>query len=92
MMTGSTESNIATVVEAREKVADLWLSWSQDPQNEHKPGAPINSQFVYDTKYKQNAYLSLLDEYSSIFGPDEGKRLAVADSGPIDEAYVGGAS
>ena len=87
-----TDSNIAAIVKAREKAVDLWLSWSQDPQHEHRPGAPINSQFVYDTKFKQNAYLSLLDEYSSIFGPDDGKRLAVGDSGPLDEAYVGGAS
>lgn len=57
-----------------------------------RPGAPVNAQYVYDTKFRQNAYGALLEEYSALFGPDHGKLLAVADSGPLDEAYVGGAS
>lgn len=57
-----------------------------------RPGAPVNTQYVYDTKFKQNAYGALLDEYSALFGPQDGQRLAVGDSGPLDEAYVGGGS
>jgi hypothetical protein len=87
-----TDENIAAVVTAREKVVDFWLSWQKDPSNEHRPGAPVNTQYVYDTKFKQNAFGSLLEEYKAIFGPEDGKKLAVGDSGPLDEAYVGGGS
>lgn len=31
-----TDSNVAAVLSAREKVADFWLSWSQDPAHEHR--------------------------------------------------------
>ena len=87
-----TDGNIAAVVTAREKAADFWLSWAQDSEHEHRPGAPINSQYVYDTKYKQNAFGALMNEYTSLFGTEGGKQLAIGDSGPLDEAYVGGAS
>lgn len=87
-----TDANVAAVVTAREKVADFWLSWAQDSEHEHRPGAPINSQYVYDTKYKQNAFGALLNEYSSFFSAEGGKQLAIGESGPLDEAYVGGAS
>ena len=87
-----TDANVAAVAAAREKAADYWLTWSQEPEHEHRPGAPINSQYVYDTKYKQNAYGALMGEYTALFGADSGKELAIGDSGPLDEAYVGGAS
>ncbi|KAG7374396.1 hypothetical protein IV203_013491 [Nitzschia inconspicua] len=87
-----TDSNVAAVVAAREKMADIWLSWAKDPAHDHRPGAPVNTQYVYDTKFKQNAYGSLLEEYSALFGPQDGQRLAVGESGPLDEAYVGGGS
>lgn len=86
------DANIAAVVVAREKAADYWLSWSQEDEHEHRPGAPINSQYVYDTKYKQNAFGALMEEYTDLFGADGGKELAIGDSGPLDEAYVGGGS
>jgi len=87
-----TDANVAAVVAAREKAVNYWLSWSQESEHEHRPGAPINSQYVYDTKYKQNAFGALMGEYTTIFGADGGKQLAIGDSGPLDEAYVGGAS
>lgn len=87
-----TDANVAAIVTAREKAADFWLSWAQDSEHEHRPGAPINSQYVYDTKYKQNAFGALMNEYESLFGAEGGKQLAIGDSGPLDEAYVGGAS
>lgn len=86
-----TEANLASVVQARQQAADAWLQWQLDPQHAHKPGAPINSQYVFDTKAKINMYGALLDVYSAKFG-DDGVRLAAADSGPLDEAYVGGGS
>ena len=87
-----TDGNIASVIKAREQVVDYWLKWSQESEHEHRPGAPVNSQYVYDTKYKQNAFGALMNEYTTLFGADGGKQLAIGDSGPLDEAYVGGAS
>lgn len=87
-----TDGNVAKIAAAREQAVNYWLSWVQDGRNEHRPGAPVNTQYVYDTKFKQNAYGALLNEYRSIFGPDDGTKLAVGDSGPLDEAYVGGGS
>lgn len=84
--------NVDTIVSAREKAADYWLEWALDSENGHRPGAPVNSQYVYDSKYKINAYGVLLDVYVKMFGQAEGEKLAAADSGPIDEAYVGGGS
>lgn len=80
------------VSSARERAASLWLEWALDSSHRHKPGAPVNSQYVYDSKYKINAYGVLLDVYVNLFGQSEGEKLAAADSGPIDEAYVGGGS
>jgi len=85
-------NNVETILTAREKAASLWLSWALDDSHAHRPGAPINSQYVYDSKYKINAYGVLLDVYVKLFGQAEGEKLAAADSGPIDEAYVGGGS
>lgn len=84
--------NVDAILSAREKAADIWLGWAIDPSHRHKPGAPVNSQYVYDSKYKINAYGVLLDIYVKLFGQSDGEKLAAADSGPIDEAYVGGGS
>jgi len=88
----NTDANVAAVVAARENAANLWLSWTKDNQHEHRPGAPVNTQYVYDTKFKQNAYGALLGEYSNIYGSEDGQKLAVGESGPLDEGYVGGGS
>ena len=87
-----TDANVAAVTAAREKAASYWLSWALDKSHGHKPGAPVNTQYVYDSKYKQNSYLSLLPIYSDLYGPTDGAGLAAADSGPLDEGYVGGGS
>lgn len=87
-----TDENVALVVAAREKAAQYWLSWATSGGHEHRPGAPINSQYVYDTKFKQNAFGAILTEYTGLFGEDDGKTIAIGESGPLDEAYVGGAS
>jgi len=87
-----TSGNVDTIIDLREKVAAMWLGWATDDSHTHKPGAPVNSQYVYDTKYKQNCYGALLDTYVDFFGQADGEKLAAADSGPLDEAYVGGGS
>jgi hypothetical protein len=88
----NTDANVAAVAAAREKAANFWLSWTLDNEHQHRPGAPVNTQYVYDTKFKQNAYGALLGEYTNLYGADEGQKLAVGDSGPLDEGYVGGGS
>jgi len=88
----NTDANVAAIVAAREKAANFWLMWTKDNQHQHRPGAPVNTQYVYDTKFKQNAYCALLAEYSDIYGPEDGQKLAVGESGPLDEGYVGGGS
>ena len=86
-----TQGNVAIISDARAKIADYWLGWAMDSSHAHRPGAPVNSQYVYDSKYKINAYTALLEEYKAMFGED-GVKLAAAESGPLDEAYVGGGS
>jgi hypothetical protein len=63
-----------------------------DQSHNHRPGAPVNTQYVYDTKFKINAYEALLPVYTKLFGQADGAKLAAAESGPLDEAYVGGGS
>ena len=87
-----TAANVDTIFAAREKAANLWLQWVGDDENTHRPGAQVNAQYVYDSKYKINCYGALLDVYVNLFGQSDGEKLAAADSGPIDEAYVGGGS
>jgi hypothetical protein len=86
------ENNVNAIISARETAANYWLRWALDPSHGHRPGAPVNSQYVYDSKYKINAYGALLEVYSGFFGQKDGAQLAAADSGPLDEAYVGGGS
>lgn len=91
-MHAQSDKNVDAIVAAREKAATYWLDWALDKSHAHRPGAPINSQYVYDSKYKINAYGALLDVYVGLFGQADGAKLAAADSGPLDEAYVGGGS
>jgi hypothetical protein len=47
-----TASNVNIIIDVREKVALMWLGWATDRSHTHRPGAPVNTQYVYDTKYK----------------------------------------
>lgn len=87
-----TDGNVAAVIAARERAADLWLRWALEDTHAHRPGAPINTQYVYDSKFRQNAYSALLPAYSAAFGAADGAKLSAAESGPLDEGYVGGGS
>ena len=86
------DGNVAAVVAAREKAAKYWLTWALEDSHAHRPGAPVNSQYVYDSKYRQNAYLALLPVYNEAFGVEDKSFIAAGESGPLDEAYVGGGS
>lgn len=84
----NTRENVAALLRVRHELVASWLRF-RDGQHEHRPGAPINAQYVYDSKFRQNAYAALAQSYAGL--PD-GTSLAMAESGPLDEAYVGGAS
>jgi len=86
-----TDRNVDIVAALREEVASRWLVWATEGGHDHRPGAPVNSQYVYDSKYRQNAYLAMLQDYNEVFGAD-GPKMSAAESGPLDEAYVGGGS
>lgn len=86
-----TDANIETVARVRDTLARTWLDWSLNAE-QHRPGAPVNTQYVYDTKFRQNCYGALLPAYSQLFGPQEGQVVTMGESGPLDEAYVGGGS
>lgn len=87
-----TDANVAAAVAARSQVAAYWLGWATDGSHAHRPGAPVNTQYVYDSKFRQNCYSAVLPIYSNLFGAADGATLAAADSGPLDEGYVGGGS
>jgi hypothetical protein len=89
-----TSQNVRKIAAIRECVASAWCTWAtkEAQQHMHRPGAPVNSQYVYDSKFRQNAYLALLAAYTNAFGSVDGAKLAAAESGPLDEAYVGGGS
>ena len=86
-----TDANIQAVARVRDTLARTWLTWNLTAE-QHRPGAPINTQYVYDTKFRQNCYGALFPVYNQLFGNDDGKFVAVAESGPLDEAYLGGNS
>lgn len=91
----ASSQNVQIVAQLRQLAANAWLTWATDRsgKNNHRPGAPINTQYVYDAKFRQNSYLALRDYYSQVIGSSaDGSKLAAAESGPLDEAYVGGGS
>ena len=87
-----TDENIAAVVAARAHAADLWLSWALDTAHKLQPGMKVTSTYAYDTKMRANLYGAGLGTFTQLYGESEGAALAAADAGPLDEAYVGGAS
>ena len=90
----ATAANVRRIAALRECVASAWCTWAtkEAAQHAHRPGAPVNTQYVYDSKFRQNSYLALLAAYTHSFGATDGAQLAAAESGPLDEAYVGGGS
>ena len=50
-----------------------------------------STRYVFDSPKKQAMYSALLGVLQTQYGSD-GVKLAAADSGPLDEGYVGGGS
>jgi len=72
-----------------------WLKWVIDAEEMKRTlpaGAKQTATYTRDTKVRANHFGFLLKRYTAAYGEVEGKPLAGADAGPLDEAYVGGGS
>ena len=90
----ATEEAAAAAAAACEAAIERWTGWmsgSTENGRDLPAGARQTKVYDRDTKVRQAAYGGLLAKYTARFG-DDGKGLAAADAGPMDEAYVGGAS
>ena len=88
------DDSAAAAAAACEQAVDRWLGWmesSTENKRDLPAGAKQTSAYARDTKIRANLYGTLLDKYTKAFG-DAGQDLTAADAGPLDEAYVGGAS
>ena len=90
-----TEEAAAAAAAACEAAVRRWLGWMEGSAANGRDlpaGAKQTAVYARDTKLRANYYVQeLLPTYKSNFG-EEGVGLARADAGPLDEAYVGGAS
>lgn len=88
-----TEASVARYAAFQKEAIGAWLGWqAEGDDHAHRPGAPVNSQYVFDTPAKQQMYGALLASLTGLYGAQDAAKVAAADSGPLDEAYVGGAS
>jgi len=85
----------AAAADACTQATERWLEWMVNA-DEMKRGLPAGMRqtatYTRDTKVRANHFGFLLGRYTAIFGDADGKALAEADAGPLDEAYVGGGS
>ena len=82
--------SVATAAALCADAAKTFLAWTAE-DHALKPGMQVTSTYARDTKLRSNNYGLLLDTYGALFGAD-GQNIAAGDAGPLDEAYVGGAS
>lgn len=88
------DASAAAAATACEQAVDRWLGWmetSTENKRDLPAGAKQTAAYARDTKIRANLYGALLGKYSKAYG-EAGKGLTAADAGPLDEAYVGGAS
>jgi len=74
---------------------DRWLTWmstAEEMKRGLSAGMRQTATYTRDTKVRANHFGFLLKKYIALFGEEDGKNLASADAGPLDEAYVGGGS
>jgi hypothetical protein len=84
------DASVALCAKACAQAADVWMKWMGT--TEPLPaGMKVTSTYAYDTKLRAQTFGVVAGVYSSLFG-NQGRNLAAADAGPLDEAYVGGAS
>jgi len=86
----ASDDSIALCAKACSEAADHWLKW-MDTTEPLPAGMKVTSTYAYDTKMRAQTFGVMAGLYSGLFG-EQGRSLAAADAGPLDEAYVGGAS
>ena len=89
------DASATAAADACTAAVDLWLSWmtgAEEMKRSLPAGMRQTATYTRDTKVRANHFGFLIGKYSAIFGDVEGKALAEADAGPLDEAYVGGGS
>jgi len=86
----ATPENVAVAVSATSEAAGTWLGWMETTPP-LPAGMKVTGTYAYDTKMRAQLFGVLANVYTGIFGA-KGRLLAAADAGPLDEAYVGGAS
>jgi len=86
----ASDESVALAAKACAEAADIWMTW-MDTTEPLPAGMKVTSTYAYDTKMRAQTFGVMAGFYSALFG-DQGKNLAAADAGPLDEAYVGGAS
>lgn len=84
------DASVALCARACAEAADIWLRW-MDETPPLPAGMKVTSTYAYDTKMRAQLFGVLAGFYTGLLG-DKGRDLAAADAGPLDEAYVGGAS
>jgi hypothetical protein len=84
------DASVALCGKACAEAADIWLRW-MDETPPLPAGMKVTSTYAHDTKMRAQLFGVLASFYAGLFG-DRGRALAAADAGPLDEAYVGGAS
>ena len=79
----------------RHRRGDHWLNWmtsAEEMKRGLSAGMRQTATYTRDTKVRAQHFGFLLGRYTALFGDADGKALASADAGPLDEAYVGGGS
>ena len=84
-----------TAAAACTEAVERWLNWmvnAEEMKRALPAGMRQTATYTRDTKVRANHFGFLYGRYTAKFGEGEGKALATADAGPLDEAYVGGGS
>ena len=90
-----TDASTAAAANACTAAVDRWLNWmtsAEEMKRGLSAGMRQTATYTRDTKVRAQHFGFLLGRYTALFGDADGKALASADAGPLDEAYVGGGS
>lgn len=90
-----TDAAAAAAAGACTDAVDRWLGWmgsAEEMKRSLPAGMRQTATYTRDTKVRANHFGFLLQRYMALLGEADGKDLATADAGPLDEAYVGGGS
>jgi len=90
-----TDEAATAAADACAAAVERWLGWmtnAEEMKRSLPAGMRQTATYTRDTKVRANHFGFLIGKYTALVGSDDGKELAAADAGPLDEAYVGGGS